>query len=233
MSVIRNDVSPTIEEVLASIRRVMRDTEPLQNDPAQLLQDPSDEHFELPALFRNSARREVRIHHIVDRAAWKDDLSIRPDHEPTHREAEMPVAARQPDQIVTPLVSSAPGSQAKLPRVASELPRTMRSCKDIHVSRMSEVIYTTPASIAQAQPEQRHRLPRYSTQIATVATASEAIAAGNPLVPADQVDELIGSMVADHFHKTAVEILRPIVEEWFAANAQTILEDAIRNDAET
>lgn len=244
------DGAPTIEEVLASIRRIIAGSSddaaaplpPMIRAPTRVLQDD----FELPALFRSPRHeRPAQSKHVVaGRHDPREDRFLRSNPEKWRSAARQAQAAEAAlsaltyqrtttgreelsssvgDPASTGDISSAPPSVPP-PPLLHDIPRQMIPCKDTTIARMRRPLSTSEASTESCKAPP-HR---------DVATGSELIDAAELIVPDPSAlfgaegDAEIGKMVTNQLHQTAVELLRPILVQWFEANARPIFEEALR-----
>lgn len=247
MSSDRDDGAPTIEEVLASIRRIIAGSvddaaatlpPPMIREPARVLQDD----FELPAMFR-ARRHELTAQsaHLMAGRRDREDRFLSSNSEKWRSAARQAQAAEaelsalayarttgreeQSSSIDDPAsngdVASAPLSQPLL----HDIPRQMIPCKDTTIARMRR-----PLSKSEENTEPCKAPPEKG-----VVTSPEPIDAAeligqdpSAIVSGEEGDAEIGKMVTNHLHQTAVELLRPVLIQWFETNARPIFEEALR-----
>jgi hypothetical protein len=256
------DAEPSIDEILASIRRILADMPPA---PAH------DDAFELPALFRLAQAKPVDP--LPPQIGTAIPSGYRIDWEtPAHRHNRRTAASLQPYSGSPPTgtatgpkwwtggpspfplvrdagaigrehmapsecearLSVSPPPLPPSPKAAAlDVPRHMTDCKDTLLAGRME---RSPAEIADLLQERLHAAGRGEAAIAPVEFRPKDMppaAGGSGQASTEpQVEMRLSTAAQGLVDQAAVALLRPLLKQWLDANMQYVLERLLKEEIE-
>lgn len=233
---------PTMEEILASIRRIIEDSDPGSTKPQESEAAPQDSQAERP----NSEGSVIEVE------AFRDGLGREgPDREeadkPSHAEVQQP----------EPTFAPAPERKAEMRRSMADIQASLEAddqADDYDMPAMPQAEPAGPAMAAPApdQPQSFLSKPKpdhLEAPQATMAKAEQPTATGTvsaetrPSIISEQAGRQVSAAFGElseafaasrrrSFDEMAEEMIRPMLREWMDNNLPVLVERLVREEIE-
>ncbi|TWG60796.1 MULTISPECIES: PopZ family protein [unclassified Aminobacter] len=206
---------PSMEEILASIRRIIEDSDSVR----QPLEEPAELRVVSPAVEEQApATDEVQ--------AFRAELD----------EAVEAVAEQMAEQVAEP---AAPAAEAPVEPQVREVPQVQLSAEeltDVDVQKAVEAVSAPQAAAPQAQPvvaAAPNSAPGGETTISGARPALLSETTQRQVSAAfGELSEAFAASRRRSFDEMAEEMLRPMLQEWLDNNLPTLVERLVREEIE-